>query len=141
MSWNWKMFFLGITVLGILTLVTLYALGVNFNRPKLLQGFQTHAPAMNTFTMYYADWCGHCQQAKPAFTEFAANGKIKIGEKDCVIRMVSPEKEPDKVNGKSIKGFPTFLLETVDGKVVEYTGERNVDGYTAFLNSNLGGGI
>jgi len=135
------MIILGVAVLAVLTLVTLYGLGINFNRPKVLQGFQTGAPAMNTFTMYYADWCGHCQQAKPAFTEFAAGGKIKVGETDCVIRMVSPEKEPEKAKGKTIKGFPTFLLETVDGKVVEYTGERNVDGYTAFLNSNLGGGI
>jgi len=138
---SWKLILLGIAVLAVLALVTLYFLGVNFNRPKLLQGFQNSAPAMNTFTMYYADWCGHCQQAKPAFTEFAAAGKIKVGETDCVIRMVSPEKEPEKAKGKTIKGFPTFLLETTDGKVVEYTGERNVDGYTAFLNSNLGGGI
>lgn len=138
---NWKMILLGIAVLSVLTLVALYAFGVNFNRPMLLQGFQNSAPAMNTFTMYYADWCGHCQQAKPDFTTFAGNGTIKIGEKDCVIRMVSPENEPEKAKGKTIKGFPTFLLETVDGKVVEYTGERNVSGYTAFLNANLGGGI
>jgi thiol-disulfide isomerase/thioredoxin len=138
---NWKMILFGIAVLGVLGLVAMYALGIKFNNPTLIQGFQSGAPAMNTFTMYYADWCGHCQQAKPAFTEFAASGKIKIGEQDCVVRMVSPEKEPEKAKGKTIKGFPTFLLETTDGKVVEYTGERNVDGYTAFLNTNLGGGI
>lgn len=135
------MILFGIAVLGVLSLVAMYALGLKFNNPQVIQGFQGGAPAMNTFTMYYADWCGHCQQAKPAFTEFAAAGTIKVGEKDCVVRMVSPEKEPEKAKGKTIKGFPTFLLETTDGKVVEYTGERNVDGYTAFLNTNLGGGI
>jgi thiol-disulfide isomerase/thioredoxin len=141
MTLNWKMILLGFAVLAVLTLITLYALGVKFKSAPLLQGFQGGAPAMNTFTMYYADWCGHCQQAKPTFTEFAAAGKIKVGEQECVIRMVSPEKEPEKAKGKNIKGFPSFLLETTDGKVVEYTGERNVDGYTAFLNKNLGGGI
>ena len=137
---NWKMLLFGFAVLAVLSLVALYAFGVKFTTP-ILSGFQNSAPAMNTFTMYYADWCGHCQQAKPTFTEFASSGTIKIGEKDCVIRMVSPEKEPEKAKGKNIKGFPSFLLETVDGKVVEYTGERNVDGYMSFLNSNLGGGI
>ena len=138
---NWKMILLGVSVLAVLSLVTLYALGVKFNSPTLLQGFQGGAPANNTFTMYYADWCGHCQTAKPAFTEFAKNGKITIGNKECEIRMISPEAEPDKAKGKIIKGFPSFLLETVDGKTVEYTGERNVDGYMGFLNENLGGGI
>jgi thiol-disulfide isomerase/thioredoxin len=136
-----KLFLLGFVVLSLLGLIVMYGFGIKFNNPTVLQGFQGGAPAMNTFTMYYADWCGHCQQAKPGFTEFAAGGKIKVGQNDCVIRMVSPEKEPEKAKGKTIKGFPTFLLETADGKVVEYTGERNTDGYMAFLNSNLGGGI
>ena len=138
---NWKMILLGIAVLSILALISLYVLGITFNKPALLQGFQGGAPAMNTFTMYYADWCGHCKAAKPAFTEFAAAGKIKVGNTECIVRMVSPEDEPEKAKGKNIKGFPSFLLETVDGKVVEYTGERKVDGYMAFLNTNLGGGI
>ena len=137
---NWKTILLGLAVLAVVALITMYALGMTYGR-GIISGFQNPAPDMNTFTMYYADWCGHCQQAKPAFTEFAASGKIKIGEQDCIVRMVSPEKEPEKAKGKTIKGFPTFLLETTDGKVVEYTGERNVDGYTAFLNTNLGGGI
>ena len=141
MTLNWKMILLGFAVLAVLTLITLYALGVKFKSAPLLQGFQGGAPAMNTFTMYYADWCGHCKAAKPDFETFAAAGTIKVGNKDCVIRLVSPENEPDKVKGKIIKGFPTFLLETTDGKVIEYTGERNVDAYTAFLNTNLGGGI
>jgi|OM-RGC.v1.025805331 thiol-disulfide isomerase/thioredoxin len=138
---NWKMILLGLAVLAVLSLITLYALGISFNKPAILQGFQGGAPANNTFTMYYADWCGHCKAAKPVFTEFAAAGKIKVGNKECIIQMVSPENEPEKAKGKNIKGFPSFLLETVDGKVVEYTGERNVDGYMAFLNTNLGGGI
>ena len=134
---NWKMILLGIAVLAVLVLVVMYGLGISFNRGVVL-GFQNPAPAMNTFTMYYADWCGHCQQAKPTFTEFASKGTVNINGKDCAIRMISPEAEPEKAKGKKIKGYPSFLLETVDGKTVEYTGERTVDGYLSFLNSNLG---
>lgn len=136
---NWKMILLGLTVMSILSLVTMYAMGVNFNR-SLLQGFQSGAgaPAMNTFTMYYADWCGHCQSAKPEFTKFSEQGTITVGNQSCKIRMISPEHDPDSVKGKNIKGYPSFLLETVDGQTVEYTGERNTAGYMSFLNANLG---
>jgi hypothetical protein len=52
--------------------------------------------------------------------------------------MISPETNPEAVQGKTLKGYPTFLLETVDGKTVEYTGDRSVDGYMSFLTTNLG---
>jgi protein-disulfide isomerase-like protein with CxxC motif len=42
---------------------------------------------------------------------------------------------------KGIKGFPTFMLETADGENVEYQGPRTTDGWLAFLNEKLGGGI
>ena len=134
---SWKMILLIIAVLGLLGLLTMYGLGISFNR-GLIQGFQSGAPDGNTFTMYSADWCGHCQTAKPEFTEFAKNGTVKIGNQECKIRMISPEKEPDAAKGKKIKGFPSFLLETTDGNTVEYTGERNTAGYMSFLNANLG---
>lgn len=137
---NWKMILLGVAVIAILGLIAMYVMGTTFNR-GLLQGFQSGgaaSPAGNTFTMYYADWCGHCQQAKPGFTEFMKQGTVDINGTPCAIRMISPEKEPEAAKGKNIKGFPSFLLETVDGKTVEYTGERNADGYMSFLNANLG---
>ena len=135
---SWKLILLGVTVLSILGLLMMYGLGVSFNR-GLIQGFQSGAPDGNTFTMYYADWCGHCQTAKPEFSKFAEQGILKIGNENCKIRMISPEKDPEAAKGKKIKGFPSFLLETTDGKTVEYTGERNTAGYMSFLNANLGG--
>lgn len=134
---SWKLILLILAVLTIMALFAMYGLGVSFNR-GLVQGFQSGAPDGNTFTMYYADWCGHCQTAKPEFIEFAKQGILKIGNENCKIRMISPEKEPDAAAGKKIKGFPSFLLETTDGKTVEYSGERNTAGYMAFLNANLG---
>jgi len=131
------MILLVLTTVGILGMLAMYGMGITSGR-GLLQGFQDGAPATNTFTMYYADWCGHCKAAKPEFSQFAQQGILKIGNENCKIRMISPENEPEATKGKNIKGFPSFLLETVDGKTVEYTGERNTAGYMSFLNANLG---
>ena len=136
---SWKVLLITLVVFAILGLVTMYALGMSYGRG--IQGFQNSAPATNTFTMYYADWCPHCQSVKPEFTEFSNRGTIDVGGKSCTIRMIDAAKNPEAAKGKPVKGFPTFLLETTDGKIVEYQGERNTDGWLAFINSKLGGGI
>ena len=90
-----------------------------------------------TFTMYYADWCPHCKSVKPAFAEWAKNGFINVGGKNVAVSMVQPEKEPEKAKGKTIKGYPTFILETADGKTFEYEGERTPAGYQKFLEEKF----
>jgi thiol-disulfide isomerase/thioredoxin len=137
---SWKLILLILILLGILGLAGFYVLGSTFGRG--ISGFQSgSAPAMNSFTMYYADWCPHCQTIKPEFTEFSNRGSVEVAGKKCEIRMIDAAKNPEAAKGKPVKGFPTFLLETTDGKIVEYQGERNTDGWLAFINKNMGGGI
>ena len=137
---NWKLILITFVVLALLVLAAMYSYGISFGRG--MQGFQNPTPpAKNTFTMYYADWCPHCQSVKPEFTELSNKGAITVGDKSCEVRMVDAAKNPDAAKGKPVKGFPTFLLETTDGKVLEYQGERNTDGWLSFINQNLGGGI
>ena len=132
---SWKLIFLGLAVICALA----YVSREGFHSKR--QGFQNSGnnPDQNTFTMYYADWCGHCKKIKPEFEKFVESGPLTVNGKTCQIRMVSPEKEPDKAKGKDIKGFPSFLMETADGQVVEYKGERNTKGFLDFINKNLGG--
>ena len=147
----WKLFLLIVAVLAILGLVVFYGFGISFGRGLQgfqlsfnhgMQGFQSGpAPATNTFTLYYADWCPHCQTVKPEFSELVNRGSIDVAGKKCEIRMIDAAKNPEAAKGKPVKGFPTFLLETTDGKIVEYQGERNTAGWMNFINENLGGGI
>jgi thiol-disulfide isomerase/thioredoxin len=134
MSWlkNWKM--LGIAAVVVVLLATLW-----YGRGNSRDGFQN--PTENTFTMYYADWCGHCKNAKPAFQELIKKGPVDINGVKCQIRMVSPEKQPELAKGKPIRGFPTFLLETTDGQTAEYRGPREPEGYLEFINKSLGGKV
>ena len=139
---SWKVILLAVAVAALLGLTAVYGFGISFGRG--LQGFQNlsgPAPAMNTFTMYYADWCPHCQTVKPEFTEFSNRGTIEVGGKKCQIMLVDAAKNPDAAKGKPVKGFPTFLLETTEGKILEYQGERNTAGWLAFINEKMGGGI
>jgi thiol-disulfide isomerase/thioredoxin len=135
MQFNWKIVALATVVIGILSY--LY-----FKRVELVSGFQNQkaGPGDYTFTMYYADWCGHCKNAKPGFQSLANSGPVVVNGKKCTVQMISPEKEPEKAQGKPIKGFPTFLFESPDGQIVEYKGERNTDAYMKFINETLGGG-
>jgi thiol-disulfide isomerase/thioredoxin len=104
------------------------------------EGFvDTPNKGADTFTMYYADWCPHCKAVKPAFQDWAKNGFVSVAGRNIKVQAIQPEKEPEKAQGKEIKGYPTFILETVEGKTVEYQGDRTPDGYMQFLEENLQG--
>jgi thiol-disulfide isomerase/thioredoxin len=126
-----------ILLLGIGVAIVLGLLYMYFGGKGSKQGFQN--PSMDTFTMYYADWCGHCQKAKPEFKEFAAAGSVLLTNGlPCKIRMIEADSNKEEIAAKKVQGFPTFLLETTDGKVVEYKGKRSTDGYLKFINETLG---
>jgi len=127
---NWKLIVLALVVVGLLGAMW-------YGRTGSLQGFQN--PNEPTFTMYYADWCGHCKRAKPDFEKFVKSGPVDVNGTKCNIRMVSPEKQPAEAKGKPIRGFPTFLLEMPDGQIHEYQGQRSTPDYLAFINKVLGG--
>ena len=131
MAFNWKVISLAVVVVAILGSLFFYSYRI--------AGFQSGgAPAMNTFTMYYADWCPHCKTAKPEMEDLVAKSPITVGNTKCAIRMIQPEEQPEEAKGKPVKGFPTFLLETTEGEVVEYKGKRSAQGYLDFLNEKLG---
>jgi thiol-disulfide isomerase/thioredoxin len=98
-----------------------------------ISGFGTAgAPPVGTFTMYYADWCPHCKTVKPEFSEFAKGGVVTVNGRNVAVRMIE-ESEKEKLAGKTIKGFPSFLFETAAGDSVEYNGPRTRDSWMDFL--------
>ena len=132
---NWKVILLVILTVALLALVAMFFFG-----SRLVQGFQTQTgpgPAMNTFTMYYADWCPHCQTVKPEFTEFSKTGPIEVNGKPCQVRLIDAAKNPEAAKGKPVKGFPTFLYQTAAGETVEYSGPRTRDGWMDFLGKTV----
>lgn len=121
-------------VIAVLVLLTVITKG----KEGFIAGFGTAgAPPVGKFTMYYADWCPHCKEVKPEFSEFAKGGVVTVNGRNVAVSMVE-ESEKEKMAGKSIKGFPTFLFETADGTTVEYNGPRTRDSWMDFLAEQTG---
>lgn len=80
---------------------------------------------------FYAPWCGHCKQLAPIYDQLAENFKSKS---DIVVaKMDSTVNELEDIK---IQSFPTIKLFTKDNQVIDYNGERTLDGLTKFLDSN-----
>lgn len=78
---------------------------------------------------FYAPWCGHCKKLTPIYDELGEKYK---DSKDIVIAKM--DSTANEVENVSIKGFPTIkLFQKGDNKVVEYSGNRDLDGFVEFL--------
>jgi thiol-disulfide isomerase/thioredoxin len=102
---------------------------------KPSEGFS--GDGVDTFTLYYADWCPHCQSVKPTFKEWSSSGSTKVGGKTVFLSMVEADTNPEKLKGKPVKGYPTFLLEKADGSFKEFNGDRSPSGWTEWLTKNV----
>jgi len=80
---------------------------------------------------FYAPWCGHCKQLAPIYDKlgekFKDNEDIVIAKMDSTIN----ELEHTKINS-----FPTIkLFKKGDNQVIEYSGERTLEGLSKFLET------
>ena len=121
-------------VLAILSYMYLLVTG----RGIPIDNFADLGEKVNTFTLYYMNGCPHCEEILPAYKTFAAAGQINQGGKKIKIRMLEqgdPAAAPE-LEANNVKGFPTFILSTVDGKNIEYKGDRTVPAITEFITKN-----
>lgn len=83
----------------------------------------------------YAPWCGHCKQLEPIYNELAT--KIAHHSDILIAKMDATANEHPTLN---IKGFPTikFYKKGEKSAPVDYSGERTLDGFLAFLEKEVG---
>jgi len=93
--------------------------------------------SVETFTLYYADWCPHCKAVKPVFSQWSSSGSVTVKDKTVLTKMVEADTSPDLVSQAGVKGFPTMILTKSDGSSVEYKGDRSVSAWEEWLGSNL----
>ncbi|KAL4458959.1 hypothetical protein ABPG75_013824 [Micractinium tetrahymenae] len=82
------------------------------------------------FVEFFAPWCGHCQQLKPAWADLARQLKdrVKVGAVDCT-------QHKQTCDEFQVQGFPTikFFGENKDSPE-DYNGGRDSGSLAAFAN-------
>jgi len=85
----------------------------------------------NVLVEFYAPWCGHCKQLAPIWD--------KLGEKyqnDPSIVIAKIDSTANELEDVKVQSFPTIkFFPAGSNKVVDYTGERTLEGFTKFLDS------
>jgi thiol-disulfide isomerase/thioredoxin len=80
--------------------------------------------------IFYANWCGHCNKAKPEFQKASEKGNGKV------IMIDADELGAKELKNKySVQGFPT-ILKVSNGSYEKYEGDRTSDGIVSFLNNS-----
>jgi thiol-disulfide isomerase/thioredoxin len=115
--------------------VLLLLIGLWYASSSSNESFQN--PTEPTFTMYYADWCGHCKTAKPVWeslkrtyeTDKINDCRIIFTEVNCTKETKEIEELMDKFN---IEGYPTFKL-VKDDKIYEFDAKPTEDSLISFM--------
>jgi len=88
-------------------------------------------PEKDVLVEFYAPWCGHCKSLEPIFNKLGEH--FKDSETVVIAKMDSTANEVEIVK---VQGFPTLkLFKKGDNKMIDYNGERTLEGMTKFMES------
>ena len=124
-------------MVGLVVAIVVYISVVLVGRTSM-DAFTDLGEKMNVFTLYYMNGCPHCETILPEYKKFAASGQFVTNGKKTKIRMLEqsdPSAAPE-LEARSVKGFPTFYLETANGKLIEYQGDRSIGAIQQFIGQN-----
>ena len=118
------------TIVICVLLVVLLVLVVYYVRQNR-EGFQAESKC--TVYAFVADWCPHCQNAKPVIDNVKNNAPKNV---DVEVVNEADSNSKDLMAKYSVRGFPTIILIKPDGEVVEFEQRVTEENLNEFLNAN-----
>lgn len=104
---------------------------IHVDNAEAVKKYNDLVKTMPTMVLYYAPWCGHCEQLKPFWMEFEA--RVRGKDTNILVARVQNEYMSEVEGDKDIMGFPTIYY-LVDGKKQrEFEGPRTTEGLLAFF--------
>lgn len=86
----------------------------------------------HVLVMFFAPWCGHCQNAKPKFLKAS---KAFAEEVNKAFTAVDCTQDSDLCDKQGVNGYPTIKYYRYGAFVVEYDGERTAADFLSFMKS------
>lgn len=88
--------------------------------PMLLfcSGCSPEFPRRPVLMVFTADWCGQCQQDKPAISAIISTGRVEV-------RIIDVDSDPDAAQAYSVPRLPYYMV-FIDGRKVWDGGSVNV---------------
>lgn len=129
----------GVQVIALVTI----ALGIynliskkNFLSGNLLDALKVREGMVgkaNNLTYYSMEGCPYCEKFNPLWEEV----KEKVTSETCIKTCRKIDSKDTETSKNGVSGFPTIMLcDENNNKVLEYSGERNVESLVAFCNEN-----
>ena len=103
-----------------------------------LEAFENENNSANdpSLVVFKAEWCGHCKRAMPEIQKLMDKNLDNVK-----IIVIDSDNQPDLVKTHGVQGFPTIRMypQGLNNKenYTDYEGERNVEGFTTFLERLL----